>query len=176
MAHAESRTLAVQRLFLQHSARLRAFLHALVLDRGAAEDLFQETFLTVTRKAEEFHSDGDFLAWARGIARLNVLEYFRKNSRQPRLIGEDMLEALAVAAGDSDDTWEERRSALAGCIQELAPRARQILEMRYAETPVSSPEIARRLAWTVGAVHVALTRARKFLRECTRRRLAAGEG
>jgi DNA-directed RNA polymerase specialized sigma24 family protein len=65
---------------------------------------------------------------------------------------------------------------LAACIQQLAPRARQILELRYAEEPAAPPEIARRLAWTVEAVHVALSRARKFLQECTRRRLAAAEG
>ncbi len=176
MANDESATTAVQRLFLQHSARLRGFVLGLVPDRAAAEDLFQEIFLTVTHKAEDFRVDGSFLAWARGIARLKALEHFRKNSRLPRLLDDDLLEALAASAGNADDTWEERRSALAACIQELAPRARQILEMRYAETPVSPSEIAQRLTWTVNAVHVALARARKFLQECTSRRLAAGEG
>ena len=88
----------------------------------------------------------------------------------------EVLELLTASAGQQDDAWEERREALAGCIQELAPRARQILELRYAEKPASPPEIAERLAWTVNAVHVALARARKFLQDCTRRRLSAGEG
>jgi len=175
MVNDKSATAVVQRLFLQHSAQLRGFVSGLVPDRGAAEDLFQEIFLTVTRKAEEFRVDDSFLAWARGIARLKALEYFRKNSRRPQLLSEDLLEALATSAGSSDYLWKERRSAVASCIQKLAPRARLILEMRYAEAPVPPQEIAQRLTWTVSAVHVALTRARKFLQECSRRRLAAGE-
>jgi len=175
MVNDQSATAVVQRLFLQHSARLRGFVSGLVPDRGSAEDIFQEIFLTVTCKAADFRVEDNFLAWARGIARLKALEYFRKNSRRPQLLSEDLLEALASSAGRSDSLWEERRSAVAACIQKLAPRARQILEMRYAEAPVTPQEIAQRLTWTVSAVHVALTRARKFLQECSRRRLAVGE-
>ena len=35
------------------------------------------------------------------------------------------------------------------------------------------PQIAARLSWTVDAVHVALARVRKFLRECVQRKVAA---
>ena len=78
-------------------------------------------------------------------------------------IFQELLEVMADSAGQADDIWEDRRAALAECIQQLAPRARQILELRYADTPVAPPEIAQRLTWTVNAVHVALARARKFL-------------
>ncbi len=166
---------AVQKLFLQHSAALRGFIFGLLGDRAAANDVFQEVFLTVTRKADQYRPRDSFLAWARGVARMKVLEHHRKCRRQPRLFDGDLLESMAEAAGEADDVWEGRREALADCIRRLAPRARQILELRYADTPVAPPEIARRLSWTVNAVHVALARSRKFLQECTRRRLA-GEG
>jgi RNA polymerase sigma-70 factor (ECF subfamily) len=170
-----SATETVQRLFLQHAAALRGFLLGLLADRDAANDVFQELFLTVTRNAGQFRPDGSFLAWARGIARNKVLEHYRKCRQLPRLFDDQMLEVLAASAGQHDDHWEERRAALAACIQQLAPRARQILELRYADRPLAPPEIAERLSWTVNAVHVALARARKFLQECTRRRLAGGE-
>jgi RNA polymerase sigma-70 factor (ECF subfamily) len=175
MASDPSTTDRVQMLFLQHGAALRGFILGLMPDRAAAADVFQEVFLTVTQRADQFRPECGFLPWARGIARNKVLEHFRRRRQLPQLFDDGLLELLAVSAGAQDDVWEERRAALADCIQELAPRARQILELRYAEVPASPPEIAERLAWTVNAVHVALARARKFLQDCTRRRLAAGE-
>ena len=176
MASAASPVEMVQKLFLQHAAALRGFILGLLSDRNAANDVFQEVFLTAVQRAADFQTDGNFLAWVRGIARNKVLEHFRRSRAQPRLFDDGLLEVLVASAGGQDDVWEERRTALADCIQQLAPRARQILEMRYADTPTPPPEIAQRLAWTVNAIHVALARARKFLQECTRRRLAAGEG
>lgn len=171
-----SPTELVQKLFLQHAAALRGFIFGLLADRTGANDVFQEVFLTVTQRAADYRPDAEFLPWARGIARNKVLEHFRKSRHLPQLFDDKLLEMMADSAGQQDDIWEERREALTNCIRELAPRARQILEWRYAEEPASPPEIAKRLAWTVNAVHVALTRARKFLQDCTQRRLTAKEG
>lgn len=166
----------VQRLFLQNAAPLRGFILGLLADRGSADDVFQEVFVTATQRAADFRPEASFLAWARGIARNKVLEHYRRSRSGPCLFSGDLLEALAVAAEERDDGWQERRAALAGCIRELAPRARQILELRYAEQPLAPPMIAERLAWTVNAVHVALARARKFLQECAERSLARQGG
>jgi len=176
MADPVSPTQAVQRLFLRHAAALRGFIFGLLADHASADDVFQEVFLTATENAEQFRPDGNFLAWARGIARNKVFEHFRKCRRLSQVFDDELLVVLADSAGQADDIWEERRAALAECIQQLAPRARQILELRYADTPVAPPEIAQRLTWTVNAVHVALARARKFLQDCTRRRLAVDGG
>lgn len=167
----------VQKLFFQHAAALRGFVFGLLADREAADDVLQELFLSVTQSADRFDpAKGGFLTWARGIARNKVLEHFRKRSHLPKFFDDDLLESLAESAGGQDGVWQERRTVLAGCVRQLAPRARQILEMRYAETPAAPPEIAERLAWTVNAVNVALSRARRFLQDCSRRRLATGEG
>ncbi len=166
----------VQTLFLQHAAALRGFILGLVGDRDEAKDILQEVFLTATKLADRYQPDSSFLAWARGIARNKVLEHFRSCRRQPRPFDEELLELLITSAGAQDDLWEERRAALAECIQQLAPRARQILDLRYAAPPVSPPEIAQRLSWTVNSVHVALARARKFLQDCTRKRLTGERG
>lgn len=73
----------VQKLFLQHAAPLRGFILCLLGDREAANDLFQEVFVTVSRNAEPFLPERSFLAWARGIARNKVLEHYRKRQRLP---------------------------------------------------------------------------------------------
>jgi RNA polymerase sigma-70 factor (ECF subfamily) len=165
----------VQRLFLRHAGLLRGFILGLLPDHNRAEDVFQEVFLTITRKAEEFQTGSNFLAWARSIARLKVLEACRAARSAPRLFSPEALDAVLAAAAEGDDSWAQRREALAKCLEQLAPRAREILELRYSEEYLPPPEIAARLSWSVGAVHVALSRARKFLQQCTKNRLAPGE-
>jgi hypothetical protein len=39
----------------------------------------------------------------------------------------------------------------------LAPRAREIVELRYCHEHLAPPAIAERLQWTANAVHVALS-------------------
>jgi RNA polymerase sigma-70 factor, ECF subfamily len=165
----------VQRLFLRHAGLLRGFILGLLPDHNLAEDVFQDVFLTAAAKADEFRDGSNFLAWVRAIARLKVLEQCRRQKAGPRLLDPAALDAVAASAADLDDAWGPRREALAHCIKRLSPRARQILELRYSEEFLSPQRIAERLRWSVGAVHVALSRARKFLQECTRRRLAAWE-
>ncbi|QDU96572.1 sigma-70 family RNA polymerase sigma factor [Lignipirellula cremea] len=165
----------IEALFLQQAAAVRGFVRGLVPDRAAADDVFQEVFLTVKQRGADFRRDGDFLAWVRGIARNKVLEHYRRQRRTPLPFDEELLNLLADSAEGSDQLLEQRREALTKCLERLAPRAREIVDLRYAEQPLSPPEIAERLAWTTNAVHVALARARAFLRECTQQVLASGE-
>jgi RNA polymerase sigma-70 factor (ECF subfamily) len=165
----------VQRLFLRHSGLLRGFILGLLPDHNRAEDVFQEVFLTVTRKAQDFQPGTNFPAWARSIARLKVLEQLRAARSVPHLLDPEALDAVLAVAHCVDDDWAERRAALKGCLEQLAPRAREILELRYCDEFLPPPVIARRVSWTVNAVNVALSRARKFLQECTRRKLALEE-
>ncbi|MGH7145231.1 MAG: sigma-70 family RNA polymerase sigma factor [Planctomycetota bacterium] len=164
----------VQRLFLKHSSLLRGFILGLLPNFDAADEVLQEVFLTITAKAGDFKLGTDFPAWARAVARMKVLEQFRKMRSPMMVLGPEALEAVASYAPELDDTWESRRKALAVCLEQIAPRARELIELRYT-SQLLPPEIARKLDWTVGAVHVALARARKFLRECSQRRLNLGE-
>ena len=166
----------VQKLFLEHAAWIRGFLLGFVPEESEANDLFQEVFLTVLVKAQDFTLGTNFQAWVRAIVKFKLLELGRLKQRNPLLFDPELLEMLAVANAEIDLEREERQRALTKCIEKLAPRARQILEMRYADQPVAPAEIARQLSWTPGAVYVALSQARAFLRECTRRRLGMVEG
>ena len=57
-------------------------------------------------------------------------------------------------------------------MESLAPKAREAVELRYQQSH-RPPEIASRLGWTVESVHVALSRARVFLRDCVTQRMTA---
>ena len=163
----------VQRLFLLHANVLRGFVHGLLPDRHLVEDVLQEIFVSVTAMAGEFREGTNFLAWARTIARLKVYEQVRKRGRAQQILDATAVEALVTAAPEADDAWEVRREALRRCLNELAPRARQMVNLRYAPESPPLEVIAHQMQWTVGAVKVALSRARRFLMACVERRLAA---
>lgn len=175
MGDAPAAVAEVQRLFLRHADVLEGFILALLPDFSASKDVLHEVFLTATAKAAEFRPGSDFPAWARAIARLKVLEHVRRRRGGARLLGPEALEAVAASAPETGDSWALRREALAACLERVAPRARQILEMRYSDALLSPGEIAARISWSGGAVRVALARARKFLLDCARRRLAGQE-
>tara|TARA_B110000438_G_C15604774_1_gene559593 strand:+ start:445 stop:723 length:279 start_codon:yes stop_codon:yes gene_type:complete len=64
----------IQLLFVRHEGVIRAFVRALQPSLSDADDVMQETFLTISRKAETFELGTNFVAWACSIARLKVLE------------------------------------------------------------------------------------------------------
>jgi RNA polymerase sigma-70 factor (ECF subfamily) len=165
-------TALVQGLFVQHLPALRGFVLSLVSDFSLVDDVVQETFLVVTAKAGSFQRGTNFRAWAWTIARYKVLQTLEKNAPPPERFAPEVLDALS--SHNSADSWfsEEQLQQLAKCMEELAPRAREAVELRYQQAH-RPPEIATRLGWTVESVHVALSRARIFLRECVTQRMAA---
>jgi RNA polymerase sigma-70 factor (ECF subfamily) len=163
----------VSQLLLKHRHGLLAFLHGLIADPHAAEDLFQEVSLVVVQKAAEFEEGTNFPAWTRTILRNKVREHFRK--REGVLIDEALLDELdrdfrAVEEGIDPDG---RREALRRCLGKLTDRVRQAIVLRYDEG-LSPSAIGDRTGQSRAAVNSLLQRAREALRECVERGLAAG--
>ncbi len=165
----------VQSQFLQQTNRLRGFILGLLPDRAAADDVLQEVFLIVTAKAAEFQSGTDFLAWVRTIARLKVLEQRQRRFPAAGQLTDDAWDMLAQSVHEMDDVWDARRQALERCLSELAPRALEVVQLRYSSERLSLEEVALRMSWTVGSVKVALSRAKDVLWDCVQRRMNATE-
>ena len=158
-----SATEEVQLLFVRHENSIRAFVRALQPSLADADDVLQETFLTVSRKASTFELGTNFVAWACSIARLKVLENFRQKKRS-NLLSEAAISALAADA-PAAETLTEREDALEKCLGKLAPKARDLLWRRYSRRQ-SSDEMAEAVGMTSIAVRVALSKARATLRDC----------
>ena len=60
--------------------------------------------------------------------------------------------------------------ALARCLEHLAPKAREIMQLRYQHEHGPS-EIAVMLGRSVNSIGVALSKARMVMRECVDRQL-----
>ena len=164
---AENQITAVQQLFVRHQSKVRSVALALTADFAAAEDVVQETFLTVTAKACDFDLDTNFLAWACAIARLKVLE----RQRSDRRLSAEVIESLA-AAMLHEDLAEERLVPLLDCIDELPPKSRDLVRLRYFSEH-GPGEIAEMLGRSVAGVNAALVKIREALRDCVGRKLAS---
>jgi RNA polymerase sigma-70 factor, ECF subfamily len=153
----------VQILFVRHEGSIRAYVRALQPSLSDADDVLQETFLTVSRKADSFEPGTNFVAWACGIARLKLLENFRQRKRA-NVLSEAALMALADDAPPVEVTGV-REEALSRCIEKLAPKSRNLVWRRYSGRQ-DSDTMADGLGMTSAAVRVALSKARAFLRDC----------
>lgn len=168
----DTSTALVQKLFVSHLPALRGFVMSLTGDFTLVDDVLQETFLTVTSKADTFEPGSNFKAWAWAVARIKTLEALRKAGRE-KYLATDVIESLC-AHDDSLDWGELDRMHrhVSVCIEELAPKARAVVDLRYKHGHRAA-EVARQMGWTINAIHVALSRARRSIRECVQRRLLA---
>lgn len=116
-------TEALRALIGRHGEAVLNFLHRMVRDRAAAEDLSQETFLRVYRHADRYVPGGGFRGWLFAIARNLALKHLRhrsleeKSGPRPERAGDPAEHAELRRAVDAaiDRIEEPFRSALVLC-------------------------------------------------------------
>lgn len=165
-------TIKVQQLFVKHQSGVKAFILSLLPNFVEADDVLQETFLVVTRKACEFSLESNFMSWSLTIARFKVLEALRRRKRTEDVLSQEVIETLSASAPD-DAFREERLAAVRSCLEKLTPHMQEVLRLRYFGEH-GPGEIARLINWTTNSVNVALSNARKLMYECVGRHLGKG--
>ena len=154
------------RLWTETQPSVAGYLHALVGNRDTAENLLQETALTLLRKFGEFDPERPFLPWALGIAKLQLLTHRRDSARSRSVaLDDELLERFTAMWGDVDASLRDEQAALATCLEQLAPRAQEVVRLRYFDA-LNSTQVAQRLGSNAGSVRVLLQRVRQQLREC----------
>jgi RNA polymerase sigma-70 factor (ECF subfamily) len=161
------------RLFLQNERRLYAYVLTLLPHRADADDVLQDASLVMWDKFHPESPPDDFAAWGCRIAYFKILDFFKKGHRARVRFSQAMLERVAETAIEQAGVLQldARRDALAGCIEKLPARDRDLLARRFtpgATTKSTSEQIGR----SVDAVYKALARVRRALFECVQRALA----
>jgi RNA polymerase sigma-70 factor (ECF subfamily) len=154
---------------------LEGMLTAMVGDSHAAEDLFQDTAVILTRKREEVPEDCPFLAWSRAVAFNVACDYRKKTTRRKVVfLDTEALDALGKAFQELDPaSWDSRSEALRQCADTLPERQREILRLKY-EKNFSVDDVAASLSTSRGAVDTMLYRIRQALTRCVEGRLGYG--
>ncbi|QDT01975.1 RNA polymerase sigma factor CarQ [Rubripirellula lacrimiformis] len=162
----------VNGLFVKHSPRIRGFVLSILPNMSRADDVMQETFLTIAAKSDEFVRGTNFVAWACRVAQLKVLEDCRRQGKNACCLSPEVIEAVClVHSPEPQDVRDEQLVALQKCLDSLAPHTRRAIDLRYVRAHKAG-EIARLLGWTTESVYVVLSRARDVLQDCIDTRLA----
>jgi len=162
-------------LFLQHQDGIRAFIRSLVRDRGAADDVFQETSIVLWSEFDRYEPNRSFGAWARGIASNKVLKSYARNRRFSVALPPEAINAVAISFDERESNMEDERTALRACLEKLSDYGRQLLVLRY-EHSLSVSALASRIARSEEAVHKALVRVRSALAKCVGLRIQSSKG
>jgi RNA polymerase sigma-70 factor (ECF subfamily) len=154
---------------------LWAYVFSLQPDHVAAQDILQETNLTLWRKVSEFQPGTNFIAWACQVAYFHVLSYRRRVRRDRLVLDEGVFSYLAERQADRAGTLDDRLNALRGCLEKLPPPSRRLLEERYAPGG-SVKELAEAGGRSVASLSQLLYRIREKLLQCieTSRATAGG--
>ncbi|EMI57060.1 RNA polymerase sigma factor [Rhodopirellula sallentina] len=135
-----------------------------------AEDVFQEICMKALDRASEFETPKHLLNWFRLCSRNRAIDILRNRESQQLVFSEETMESL-------EKTWDTDCSTdksdlldlLVACIEELTPRSKTILQMRYFDN-VPGAEIARQMGNKVGSVYQSISRIHKSLQKCIDRK------
>lgn len=152
-------------LLARHDRSLGIYVISLCPNLSEAEDIIQEVKLFMWRNFEKFAPGTNFLAWAKNIAFYTVLSYRKKKTKQPKLLGDDFLHAVAAEIDNRHEELEKRQKLLSTCIKKLGEKEHEVLRLRYTQQ-LGIEQLAEKLDRTVAAVYRHLSRIRLVLHQC----------
>jgi len=129
-------------------------------DRGLAEEVAQDVFLSLYRNLNGIQSPEHASRWLRRVAVQRSIDEARKRKRRPQTPLEDAAEA-ATPAPSADILEQEALWRLVGSLPEIP---RMVVILRYQED-LTTAEIAAALDRPAATVKSDLQRALALLRE-----------
>jgi RNA polymerase sigma-70 factor (ECF subfamily) len=163
----------------QYRERIRRYLLKRVGNPSEAEDLTQETFLRAHARIATLRHQKAAVSWLHRIAERVFQDYLRSPFQRrmrpmdEKTFGEESAAFHPQADPPSGVHEVLERTEMSTCVrdylQEIPALYREVLHL-HDQLGLSSPEIAKRLGCTVGAVKIRLHRARRMMKS----RLSSG--
>jgi RNA polymerase sigma-70 factor (ECF subfamily) len=150
-----------QAFYQRHAGRVLAY--ARKLDTAFAEDVAQEVFLAVWRKAATFKPDrGEVAGWLYGLTRNKFVDHWRKAGGR---IGMEPLDSLPPAGppGIPAREPESLPFAVRQALARVAPEQRRAIELAYFDG-FTYEETAGRLALPLGTLKSRIRAGLKTMR------------
>jgi len=148
-------------LMVRHASAIEAFCRC-YLDRDAAQDATQETFVRVLQRCRTVRRGKAFKPWVYAIARNVCVSMLRRQRARATL----SLEAVTLTADPPDEAvaGRERQEAALRAVSALPRHYRDVVIMHFL-LDFSCEEAGEALGITAGAARVRLHRALVCVRE-----------
>jgi RNA polymerase sigma-70 factor (ECF subfamily) len=167
----EHRAGEFEELYVRHERRVYAYLLTVLGNTADADDVLQQTGITLWKKFCEFPAGGDFLPWAIRTAYFTAKNYLRKHARSRVVFSQRMFEAVAEQAARQVSRPDNLHDALEECLRHLPEADRDLIRRRYEqELPVK--HLAEGLDRSIHHVYRALARVHSSLFDCVSAKLA----
>lgn len=148
------------------------YIVSLVPNRADAEELFQQTCLTLWENWEKYDLSLDFVPWACGIAHNHIRNFLRRRQNGQLQLEASVVELLAQRSVELRRCEDDKLTALRDCLSELTERNRIVIEGYYGGKTIQ--EIADQRSASANAIYKLLHRIRELLHDCVSMRLAGG--
>jgi len=165
---------AFEALYRRYHDRVARFVRGRIGDRGRAEDVVQDVFLSALRRMRATQTEIAFRPWIFEIAKNAAIDHYRRTSRTQEVSIEghetmrpaDQLRLVGVAHGRPENAMlnKERLEHLQASFGGLSENHHRVLVLREFEG-LSYREIAQKMEMTQPAVESALFRARRRLQQ-----------
>lgn len=157
---------AVKALYDEIAPRLLAVLIRMVRRREVAEDLLQDVFLTVWKKAGSFDaSRGNALTWLMTIARRKAIDRLRVSKRERLGAEEDVAVSEPEHVSERPRVDIESKISIQNCIGALTEDLRKALKLCY-DYGLTHEELAEELGVPLGTAKGWVRRGLLQLRLC----------
>lgn len=161
---------AFERLYHATSAKLFGICLRLLRERSDAEDVLQEVYASVWRKAGQYDAGiASPISWLAMIAHNKSVDRLRADNGSRHALPIEFAEDVgdgASAHADAEHALEARR--LDGCLGELEARRRTLIRTAFFEG-ATYEELARRSGTPLGTIKSWIRRGLLQLRSCLER-------
>lgn len=141
------------------AARLREFIRRRVSDAADAEDILQDTFLKLARRAHELPEPAKLQGFLYRIARNAIIDHYRTRKETVAV-----PETLMAETDSATDEWETLKASLRRMIHSLPERYREAIQLTEMEG-LPQVALARRLGISVSGAKSRVQRGRQLLKE-----------
>ena len=138
-------------LYDEHARAVYALAYRMLRDRGAAEDVAQEAFLSVWRSRHAYDAAlGSTRTWLLAVTRHRAIDALRRRRSHLVLDGEP-FELEAPDRTDEEALRAEDAAAVRHALLDLPDGQRRVVELAYFDG-LSQTEIAARMLIPLGTV------------------------
>ena len=153
---------ALAELYRQFAPMLLGLALKMTGDRNEAEDVLQEGFIYIWRKAAAYKPWlGSAFAWTVRIVRNKAIDRLRSRRREEQFVERAKVEFSHFPEVDELPSeapiWGERRAIVRGALARISEEQRRTLELAFF-SGLTHEEIARRLGTPLGTVKARIRR------------------